>query len=91
MKSDTLKKDIEDLKAELEPKQILLGRLERDYRDALSREFIAAHNITTHHRIVCFILSPSPRRLHPGVTTNRCLSSHKLCPQGRRLARVSSP
>ena len=46
MKSDTLKKDIEDLKAELAPKQILLGRLERDYRDALSREFIDANGIT---------------------------------------------
>ena len=46
MKSDTLKAEIDALKAELSPLQIRLAKLERDHRDALSREFIAANGIT---------------------------------------------
>lgn len=46
MKSDTLKVEIDALKAELNPLQVRLARLERDHRDALSREFIAAQGIT---------------------------------------------
>ena len=46
MKSEAIKTQIESLKAELEPLQARLSKLERDYRDALSREFIAANQIT---------------------------------------------
>lgn len=46
MDSHKLKQEIEKLRAELAPKEIAMRRLERDYRDALSREFISANGIT---------------------------------------------